>query len=86
MANTRSAAKRARQTVRRTTANRRVRSEVKSDLKSVREAIINGDKTKAEEALREFSSTIDKAVKTGRAHRNSANRHKSNFSKQIAAL
>jgi small subunit ribosomal protein S20 len=85
MANTKSAAKRARQTVRRTAANRRVIRAVKSSLKKVREALTTGKKAEAGELARKASSVLDKAAKTGRIHRNKAARHKAQFSKALAA-
>lgn len=86
MANTKSAAKRARQTVRRTKANSPVLTAVKTQLKKVRTAIKAGKKDEAKAAAQEFISTIDKAVKGGRVHRNSANRHKSTISKALSGL
>ena len=86
MANTKSAAKRARQTVTRTLANRRTATAVKNNLKKVRAAIAAGNKTAATAAAQTFISSIDKAVKTGRVHRNSASRHKSTIDKALAKL
>ena len=84
MANTKSAAKRARQTVRRTAANRRVTRAVKSSLKKAREALTAGDKAQAAELTRKAASVLDKAAKSGRIHPNKANRHKAQFSKALA--
>jgi len=86
MANTKSAAKRARQTITRTTTNRRSTSTVKSNLKKVRSSIEGGKKAEATEAAKQFLSSMDKAVKAGRVHRNSANRHKSVIQKALAKL
>jgi small subunit ribosomal protein S20 len=86
MANTRSAAKRARQTIRRTAANRRAATGAKTQLKKVREALKLGDKAVATEAAREAVSTLDKAAKTGRIHKNKADRHKSEIAKALAAI
>lgn len=86
MANTRSAAKRARQTGRRTLTNRRSLTAVKSQLKGVREAIKGGNKETAKTAAQRFASSIDKAVKSGRLHRNAANRHKSAINKALTRL
>ena len=76
MANTKSAAKRARQNERRTLVNRRSLTAVKNQLKNFRTAVKGTDGAKARAAAQEFVSTIDKAVKSGRVHRNAANRHK----------
>ncbi len=86
MANTKSAAKRARQTVRKTLHNQRALTAVKNRLKTVRTAVTGTDKAAATTAAQAFISTIDKAVKTGRVHRNSAARHKSALNKALAKL
>ena len=80
MANTPSAAKRARQTITRTERNRSVASAVKSSLKNARAAIASGKKADAQTAAINFVSTLDRAVKTGQVHKNKANRHKSAIS------
>ena len=84
MANTKSAAKRARQSIRRTKANRRVRNSVKRSLKNVRTAAPLGDATKTQEKVRAAVSALDKAAKTGRIHKNKANRQKSRLAKLLA--
>jgi small subunit ribosomal protein S20 len=86
MANTPSAAKRARQTERRTLINKRSLTSVKNQLKAVREAFRAGNKEVAAAAAAHCVSTLDKAVKTGNVHRNSANRHKSVINKALQAL
>jgi small subunit ribosomal protein S20 len=85
MANIKSAAKRARQTIRRTKANRRVRNTVKRSLKNVRTATSGADSEKTQEKIRAAVSALDKAAKTGRIHKNKANRHKSRLAKLLAA-
>ena len=86
MANTKSAAKRARQTGRRTLTNRRALSAVKSSLKDVRAAIKTGKKADAQTLAKAFVSNADKAAKTGRIHKNAANRHKSRLARSLATL
>lgn len=86
MANTKSAAKRARQTITRTSVNRRVKSRVKSALKNVREVLKAGDKAKALAVAQETVSVLDKAAKTGQIHKNKASRHKSQIGTALAAL
>lgn len=86
MANTKSAAKRARQTTRRTATNQRSLTAVKTQLKGVRAALKGGKKDEAKAAGAKFSSTIDKAVKAGRIHRNAASRHKSRLARAQAKL
>ena len=86
MANTASAAKRARQTVRRTARNRKVKAGIKSELKAIRAAITGGKKDEAKALLPKVAKVLDKAAKTGRVHKNKANRHKSELATQIAAI
>ena len=85
MANTKSAAKRARQTERRTLVNRRSLTAVKNQLKNTRELLKAGDKQATRAAAQKLISTLDKAVKSGRVHRNAASRHKSALNKALAA-
>jgi small subunit ribosomal protein S20 len=85
MANTPSAAKRARQSEQRALVNRRIMTSVKNHLKTARAAIAKGDKDAAVAAAVACESTLDKAVKTGNVHRNKANRHKSAFALALAA-
>ncbi|MEA3188550.1 MAG: small subunit ribosomal protein [Chthoniobacter sp.] len=86
MANTKSAAKRARQTTRRTLINKRALTSIKSQLKKTRAEISAKNKETATAEIQKIVSALDKAVKTGRVHRNAANRHKSRLNKQLAAL
>jgi small subunit ribosomal protein S20 len=84
MANTKSAAKRARQTTRRTAVNQRTLTTVKNQLKGVRAALKGGKKDVAKTGTAQFFSTVDKAAKKGRIHRNAANRLKSRLNKALA--
>ena len=77
MANTRSAAKRARQTGARTLENKTVLSGIKTQQKKLNSAIAGGDKSKIEAELVVFASRIDKAAKRGVVHKNFAARRKS---------
>ena len=86
MANTRSAAKSARQTVRRTLKNKRVLTGLKSQVKKVRSAFAAKDKATATTEVHTLASLADKAAKTGQIHKNKANRQKSRINKQLAAL
>jgi small subunit ribosomal protein S20 len=86
MANTASAAKRARQSIRRTSRNRRVKSAIKLELKDIRAAIAGGKKDEAKALLPKVSRALDKAANAGRVHKNKANRHKSDLAAQIAAI
>ena len=86
MANTKSAAKRARQTVTRTKQNRRVQGAVKAQVKAIRIAIKAGVKATAAAAAPKLASILDKAAKTGRIHKNKANRLKSRAARAIGKL
>ena len=71
MANTKSAAKRSRQSLARAAQNRGVRTRLRTLQKRVR----GGTKPDAEQ-VRGLISALDKAAKHGIIHRNAANRHK----------
>jgi small subunit ribosomal protein S20 len=86
MANTKSAAKRARQTTKRTENNKRALTLVKTQAKKTRAAITGKDKASAVAQFRALTSALDKAVKTGRLHRNAASRQKSRLNRQLTAL
>ena len=85
MANTRSAAKRARQTAARTLQNKSVLTGIKSQQKKLNAAIAGGDKSKIEAELAVFSSHLDKAAKRGVVHKNFAGRKKSRTVHAVAA-
>ena len=86
MANTKSAAKRARKDIVRTVANKRVASTLTGQLKKVRANITAKSKDAAKAEFQKLTSMLDKAVKTGRLHRNAAARHKSRLNSQLAAV
>jgi len=86
MANTKSAAKRARQITKRSLANQRVTTTVRNQLRQIRAAVAAGKKAEALALLPKISSALDKAAKTGRIHKNKANRHKGDLARQLAVL
>ena len=86
MANTKSAAKRARQTITRTLQNKRTLSAVKTQLKKARIAVKAADKAAAVKESSLTSSALDVAVKKGRLHRNTARRLKSRLNKAVVAV
>lgn len=63
-----------------------VRSEVKTVIRNVNEAIAAGDKDKATEALRLAGKKLDKAVSKGVLHENNAANRKSAIAKKVNAL
>ncbi len=86
MANIKSAAKRARQTVVRTGQNRAALSAIKTHSKALSAALTAGKKDESKSGLQLLSSALDKAVKSGRVHKNLAARQKSRFQKKLVAL
>jgi len=85
MANTKSALKRDRQTKTRTARNRAAKSRVKTLRRKVSGALESGDTEAVDSAMREFTSTVDKAAKTGVIHKNKAANLKSRAARRIAA-
>jgi len=66
--------------------NRAVKSEVRSAVRSAREAIATGDKAKAQDAVKNANRKLDKAASKGVIHKNQAANKKSAISKQAASL
>ena len=86
MANTKSAKKAARQTVRRTAINKARRSRMRSAVRKVEEAIASGNKEAAQAALKEAEPIIVRTAQKGMTHRKTASRKVSRLSKRIVAL
>jgi small subunit ribosomal protein S20 len=63
-----------------------VRSEVKTLIRKVNEAVVAGDKEKATEALQAAGRKLDKAVSKGVLHKNNAANRKSAIAKKVNAL
>ena len=80
MANTRSAAKRTRQTLSRGLHNRTVKTQLRRLQKQIGSAS-NPDAVR----IRAVISAIDKAAKRGIIHRNAANRRKTHLNRALAA-
>ena len=66
--------------------NKAVKSEVRTAVRSAREAIVAGDSVKATSALALASKKLDKAASKGVIHKNQAANRKSALAKQAAAL
>ncbi len=79
-----SAIKRARQTTKRRSHNLKVRAAVKEDVRAALDALATGDAATTETALRAAQSEIDRAVKKGTLHKNTAARRKSRLTLAIA--
>lgn len=86
MPNTKSAASRARQNLRRQQHNKSVSSRVKTLQKNYEAALAGGKKDEAAKALQAATSAIDKAAKVGVLHRATANRKKSRLSLRMAKI
>jgi small subunit ribosomal protein S20 len=80
MANTRSATKRARQTLKRSLRNRSAVTRLRTMQKQARST-----KTSSADQIRALISAIDKAAKRGIIHENAANRRKAWLNKALAA-
>ena len=84
MANHFSALKRARQTTKRTVQNRANTSRLRTALRKFRAALQAGDSAQAKSHFSDTVSMIDKAVKKGVIHKNTAARYKSRLSARLA--
>lgn len=81
MPNIRSAAKRARQNIKREMHNRRVKSMLKTSIRRFEESLQSGDHEDARVRLHAAVRQIDKATAKGILHRNNAARKKSRLSR-----
>ena len=86
MANIKSQIKRIKTNEKARLRNQSVKSELKTYVRRVREAIDAGDKAAAEEHLRNASRKLDKAVSKGVIHKNQAANRKSKLAKRVATL
>jgi small subunit ribosomal protein S20 len=86
LANTVQAKKRAKQAEDHRKRNTSARSEMRSAVKKVVNAIESGNKTLAAEAYKAAVPAIDKMVNKGLVHRNKASRHKSRLNQHIRTL
>lgn len=86
MANHKSAAKRAKQTIKKTAVNRARESDVKTVVKKVRDAIAKKDKTLATKLLTEAQSKLRKLAGSGVVKRETASRKTSRLASQVAKI
>jgi small subunit ribosomal protein S20 len=86
VANIKSQIKRIRTNEKARLRNKAVKSELKTYVRRVREAIEQGNKETANAALRQASRKLDKAVSKGVIHKNQAANRKSALAKKVAAL
>jgi small subunit ribosomal protein S20 len=86
MANTKSAKKAARQSVRRTVVNKARRSRLRGVVRKVEEAIRAGDRPRALAAMAEAEPVIIRSAQKNVVHRNAARRKVSRLVHRIAEL
>jgi len=86
VANIKSQKKRIRTNERARLRNQAIKSALRTDIRTFREAAEAGDKEKATEALRVASRALDKAVSKGVIHKNQAANKKSAMAQQTNAL
>lgn len=86
MANTSSAKKAVRQIERRTAVNRSRRSQMRTYLRKVEEALTSGDKAAADAALRAAAPLVMRAAQKGIVHKNTASRKVSRLTKRVKSL
>ena len=86
MANIKSQIKRIRTNEKARLRNKAVKSELKTYVRRVREAVAAGDKEAATTALQAASRKLDKAVSKGVIHANQAANRKSAIPKSVNAL
>ena len=86
MANTKSAKKAVRQISRRTAVNKTRRSNMRSYLRKVEEAIAAGDKEAAQAALRVAEPVVARTAQLGILHRRAASRKVSRLAKRVGAI
>ena len=86
MANTRSARKAVRKIARRTLVNRSRRSQMRTYMRKVEEALASGDQSAATAALGEAAPLMMRAAQKGIIHKNTASRKVSRLTKRVRAL
>lgn len=86
MAQSLSAKKRQRQNVVRHDRNRQRRSEIKTLLRSFKDAVTEGDAPKAQTAFRAYTRIVDQVAANGTIHRNAAARKKARAQRRLNTL
>ncbi len=86
MANIKSQIKRIRTNEAARLRNKAVKSELKTHIRRVRDAITSGDKDAAANALQSATTKLDKAVSKGVIHANQAANRKSALAKAVGSL
>ncbi len=83
MANIKSAKKRILTNQKRAARNKSIRTGVRTSIKKVNAAIASGDKEAAQTALKNATSTIDRACTKGVYHKNNASRKVSRLAQAV---
>ncbi len=86
MANTKSAKKMIRKIERRTTANKARRTNMRTHIRKVEEAIAAGDKTQAIATLRQAEPKIVRSAQKGILHKRTAARKISRLTKRVNSI
>jgi small subunit ribosomal protein S20 len=86
MPNIKSAIKRTKTNNERRAHNATIKSAMRTAIKQVEASVANNEADKAKTALTEAAKRIDKAVKTGLVHKNTAARYKSRLAKKVNGL
>jgi small subunit ribosomal protein S20 len=86
VANIKSQQKRVRTNAKATERNRSVKAELRTAVRSTREAVQAGDKGAAEAALKTAGVRLDKAASKGVIHKNQAADRKSKLAQQVASI
>ena len=86
MPNTRSAAKRVRQSRKRQIRNQAIKSEIKTLVKKCRQAVDAGQSDEARQLARLAESRLDRAAKKGIVHKNTADRRAARLHRAVSAI
>ena len=86
MANSKSAWKRVRQNQTHRLHNMALRSMMRTAVKKVLKLVVQGDKPKAQEALKDAEKVLDRFANKGLLHKNKAARNKSRLSAKVKAM
>ena len=81
-----SAQKRHKQSLKKQARNRAVRTEMRHEIRKVREIIAKGEGTAAASELKAAVKIISKAASKGVIHRNTASRYIARLSKQVGGI
>lgn len=86
MANTSSAKKAVRQSARRTEVNKARKSRMRTTVRNLEQAIINGNRAEAEQALKAAEPELMRSAQKGVLHKNAAARKVSRLARRIKTL